>query len=107
MNTLVEAWTEKLPDLRNMFSNSDLRNAKLGNFTVSKALLAIFAVYITSRTLAFFRNLKVNKIQCLPQITTDRLNWTRLLVIYQVIDPYSIHFGLQAYSSRRHGGISG
>jgi len=60
MNTVVEAWTEELVDLKNMLGN--LQIAELGHLTVSKALLALLAVYTTSRILAFFRNLKVNPV---------------------------------------------
>jgi len=60
MNILAETWTEGLANIGNMFGN--LQNAGLGHLTVSKALLALFAVYTTSRILAFFRNLKASLV---------------------------------------------
>ena len=60
MNTLVETWTQRLANIGNMLGN--LQNAESGHLTVPKALLAVFAVYTTSRILAFFRNLKVNLV---------------------------------------------
>jgi hypothetical protein len=59
--SLIEDWAEKFLDLNNTLGglHTGIFHEYLGNLTTSGIVLALLAMYTTSRIVTFFRDLKV------------------------------------------------